>query len=156
MVSTPVRTQVSEASNSPVGAVQVTTSNLDDASIVRSQQDVDRPGTANSPKPRLDWGTLSLPASRLFGTDGIRGRAGDLLTPALALQLGFWAGQVLQNQAVEAGPVIIGQDSRNSSSMLAMALSAGLTAAVWKSGIWDCAQLPGSLISPTVLRRSAV
>jgi phosphoglucosamine mutase len=89
-------------------------------------------------KARLDWGTLSLPESRLFGTDGIRGRAGDLLTPALALQLGFWAGQVLQNQTTEAGPVILGQDSRNSSSMLAMALSAGLTAAgleVWDLGL---------------------
>lgn len=76
------------------------------------------------------------PATVLFGTDGVRGRAGDLLTPTLAMQLGFWAGQVLQTQ--HTGPFILGQDSRNSSDMLAMALTAGLTAAgveVWNLGL---------------------
>ncbi|CAA9566075.1 Phosphoglucosamine mutase [uncultured Synechococcales cyanobacterium] len=63
----------------------------------------------------------------LFGTDGIRGRAGQLLNPTLALQVGFCAGQVLREQA-GLGTIILGQDSRNSSDMLAMALSAGLTA----------------------------
>jgi phosphoglucosamine mutase len=84
------------------------------------------------------WGGLDLPESRLFGTDGIRGRAGELLTAPLALQVGFWAGQVLQANTDLSGPVILGQDSRNSSSMLAMALSAGLTAAgleVWDLGL---------------------
>ncbi len=84
------------------------------------------------------WGGLTLPESRLFGTDGIRGKAGELLTAPLALQLGFWAGHVLRSHATHAGPVIIGQDSRNSSSMLSMALSAGLTAAgleVWDLGL---------------------
>ena len=68
------------------------------------------------------WGGLHLPTSRLFGTDGIRGRAGDLLTAPLALQIGFWAGHVLRSQtattershADNGAPVIIGQDSRNS------------------------------------------
>ncbi len=89
--------------------------------------------TANS-----GWSGLSLPESRLFGTDGIRGRVGDLLTAPLALQLGFWAGQVLRSNAMNSGPIVIGQDSRNSSGMLAMALSAGLTAAgidVWDLGL---------------------
>lgn len=84
------------------------------------------------------WGTVSLPESKLFGTDGIRGKAGDLLTAPLALQVGFWAGQVLKAQAGHAAPIVIGQDSRNSSHMLAMALSAGLTAAgleVWNLGL---------------------
>lgn len=84
------------------------------------------------------WSPLKLPSTTLFGTDGIRGKAGELLTEALALQVGFWAGQVLQEQAIAAGPVIIGQDSRNSSDMLAAALSAGLTAAgleVWNLGL---------------------
>jgi phosphoglucosamine mutase len=82
------------------------------------------------------WGAIALPHTRLFGTDGIRGRIGDLLTAPLALQIGFWAGQVLQSQ--HSGVVILGQDSRNSSDMLAMALSAGLTAAgleVWNLGL---------------------
>lgn len=87
---------------------------------------------------RSGWGGLDLPASRLFGTDGIRGRAGELLTAPLAMQVGFWAGHVLQANAATSGPIVIGQDSRNSSSMLAMALSAGLTAAgleVWNLGL---------------------
>lgn len=79
-----------------------------------------------------------LPPCRLFGTDGIRGKAGQLLTPNLALQVGFWAGRVLQHQAGQAGPFIMGQDSRCSSDMLAMSLAAGLTAAgieVWNVGL---------------------
>ncbi|MCC5659342.1 phosphoglucosamine mutase [Nostoc sp. XA010] len=81
---------------------------------------------------------IPLPANPLFGTDGIRGRVGELLNAPLALQVGFWTGIVLQNHATQVGPVILGQDSRNSSDMLAMALSAGLTAAgleVWYLGL---------------------
>ncbi|MDJ1183674.1 phosphoglucosamine mutase [Roseofilum casamattae] len=84
------------------------------------------------------WTPLNLPPSRLFGTDGIRGRAGDLLNAPFALQLGFWAGQVLRPVGISSGIVILGQDSRNSSDMLAMSLSAGLTAAgleVWNIGL---------------------
>jgi phosphoglucosamine mutase len=82
--------------------------------------------------------SLSLPPTALFGTDGIRGQVGELLNAPLALQIGFWAGVVLQNHNSHTGPVILGQDSRNSSDMLAMALSAGLTAAgveVWYLGL---------------------
>ncbi|MBD0385098.1 MAG: phosphoglucosamine mutase [Nostoc sp. C3-bin3] len=81
---------------------------------------------------------IPLPANPLFGTDGIRGRVGELLSAPLALQVGFWTGIVLRNHATKIGPVILGQDSRNSSDMLAMALSAGLTAAgleVWYLGL---------------------
>ncbi len=81
---------------------------------------------------------IPLPANPLFGTDGIRGRVGELLSAPLALQVGFWTGIVLRNHATQIGPVILGQDSRNSSDMLAMALSAGLTAAgleVWYLGL---------------------
>lgn len=81
---------------------------------------------------------INLPKSALFGTDGIRGRVGEFLSAPLALQVGFWAGQVLKTQAYAPGPIILGQDSRNSSDMLAMALSAGLTAAgleVWNLGL---------------------
>jgi phosphoglucosamine mutase len=77
-------------------------------------------------------------ANRLFGTDGIRGKAGHLLTPSLALQVGFWAGKVLRQQAGAVGPFIMGQDSRCSSDMLAMSLAAGLTSAgleVWNVGL---------------------
>lgn len=84
------------------------------------------------------WNPVDLPVTPLFGTDGIRGRVGDLLSAPLALQIGFWAGQVLRSFNGSVAPVIVGQDPRNSSDMLAMALSAGLTAAgleVWHLGI---------------------
>lgn len=80
----------------------------------------------------------SLLGTPLFGTDGIRGRVGELLSAPLALQVGFWAGTVLRSHASNPGPVILGQDSRNSSDMLVMSLSAGLTAAgleVWHLGL---------------------
>lgn len=81
---------------------------------------------------------LSLPPGPLFGTDGIRGRAGDLLTAPLAMEIGYWAGQVMQAQGLSSGPIILGQDSRTSGHMLATALSAGLTSAgldVWHIGL---------------------
>nr|WP_263971642.1 phosphoglucosamine mutase [Leptolyngbya ohadii] len=89
---------------------------------------------------------MTLPA-KLFGTDGIRGKVGELLTAPLALQVGYWAGQVLRQHsgthaamrsASSSGVIVLGQDSRKSSDMLAMALSAGLTAAgleVWNLGL---------------------
>ncbi|MEH2117662.1 phosphoglucosamine mutase [Nostoc sp.] len=104
------------------------------------------PGDSTSEAEELDKGIESsfalnlipLPANPLFGTDGIRGRVGELLSAPLALQVGFWTGIVLRNNATQIGPIILGQDSRNSSDMLAMALSAGLTAAgleVWYLGL---------------------
>lgn len=81
---------------------------------------------------------LTLPSTPLFGTDGIRGQVGELLNADLALQVGFWAGQALQASASAVGPVIVGQDSRNSSPMLAKALTKGLTATgleVWNIGL---------------------
>jgi phosphoglucosamine mutase len=91
-----------------------------------------------SPKPESNLGHPAILRRPLFGTDGIRGNAGTLLSPALALQVGFWAGQVLKSQSDQNQPFILGQDSRNSSDMLGMALSAGLTAAgvdVWHLGL---------------------
>ncbi|GAB4150265.1 MAG: phosphoglucosamine mutase [Cyanobacteria bacterium J069] len=82
------------------------------------------------------WSPLALPAGKLFGTDGIRGHAGDLLTAPLAFQVGYWAGQVLKT--TDSRPMILGQDSRNSSDRLSAALSAGLASAgleVWNLGL---------------------
>jgi len=94
--------------------------------------------SASKADGNLALNLIALPATPLFGTDGIRGRVGELLDAPLALQIGFWAGVVLRTHALNLGPVILGQDSRNSSDMLAMALSAGLTAAgleVWYLGL---------------------
>lgn len=82
--------------------------------------------------------TNQLPQTPLFGTDGIRGKVGDILTAPFALKLGYWAGKVLSESANNIGPIIIGQDSRNSSDMLASAIAAGLTSAgleVWNLGL---------------------
>ena len=76
-----------------------------------------------------------------FGTDGIRGRAGTELSPALCLQVGYWIGRVLKAD----GPVLIGMDSRTSGSMLVAALTAGLTAAgrdVWDLGLCATPAVP--------------
>ncbi|WOD40455.1 phosphoglucosamine mutase [Nodosilinea sp. E11] len=86
----------------------------------------------------LGLGRLQLPSGPLFGTDGIRGKAGDLLTAPLAMEIGYWAGLVMQAEGLAEGPVILGQDSRTSGPMLASALSAGLTSAgldVWHIGL---------------------
>ena len=79
-----------------------------------------------------------------FGTDGIRGRVGTVITPALALQVGYWCGVVLPGD----GPVLIGTDSRSSGPMLVAALTAGLAAAgrtVWQLGLCATPAVPGSI-----------
>ena len=79
-----------------------------------------------------------------FGTDGIRGRVGQLITPTLALQLGYWCGRVLP----EGGPVLLGMDSRSSGPMLVAALTAGLTAAgreVFDLGLCPTPAVPGAI-----------
>ncbi len=84
------------------------------------------------------FNTKKLPKTPLFGTDGIRGKAGDILNAAFTVELGYWAGKVLESAAHNSGPIIIGQDSRNSSDMLSMAIAAGLTSAgleVWNIGL---------------------
>lgn len=112
--------------------------------MVLSSVPIDRSSSAVVAEPTsfdsfnvVEWSPLSLPATPLFGTDGIRGRVGELLTPNLALQIGFWAGRVWQ-QTRSGAPVILGQDSRNSSDLLAAAIAAGFRAAgleVWNLGL---------------------
>ncbi len=71
---------------------------------------------------------------RYFGTDGIRGRVGELpITPEIVMHLGYAAGKVLASGAgLRAGQhagVLIGKDTRISGYMLESALQAGLSAA---------------------------
>lgn len=63
---------------------------------------------------------------KLFGTDGVRGVAGELLTAELALALGKAA--TLQ-AAADSPRVLIIRDTRESGEMLEAALGAGVTAA---------------------------
>ncbi len=63
-----------------------------------------------------------LPAEgrRLFGTDGIRGRANVELTADLAMAVGRAAGEF-----IPGGQVLVGRDTRRSGEMLSSALQAG-------------------------------
>jgi phosphoglucosamine mutase len=63
---------------------------------------------------------------KLFGTDGVRGVAGELLTAELSLALGRAA--TLQS-AAQAPRVLVIRDTRESGEMLEAALAAGITAA---------------------------
>jgi phosphoglucosamine mutase len=67
---------------------------------------------------------------RLFGTDGIRGRANADLTPELALSVAVAAAQVLLERDRSHVPVaVVGRDPRASGEMLEAAVVAGLASA---------------------------
>ena len=59
---------------------------------------------------------------RLFGTDGVRGKANDELTVDFAMDLARAAADDV------TGPVVIGRDTRRSGEMLSLALQAGFHA----------------------------
>ncbi len=63
---------------------------------------------------------------KLFGTDGVRGVANTELTCELATKLGRAAAFVLTKHLDGRPKILIGKDTRISSSMLEMALAAGL------------------------------
>ncbi len=65
---------------------------------------------------------------RYFGTDGVRGVAGQHpMTAHFALQLGIATAELLKRTAAGRPRVVIGMDTRRSGPMLAQALGAGLT-----------------------------
>lgn len=65
---------------------------------------------------------------RYFGTDGIRGRVGEMpMTPDFALKLGWAVGRVLAPEG--NAHVVIGKDTRLSGYMFESALEAGFNAA---------------------------
>ncbi|MDM7932388.1 phosphoglucosamine mutase [Tabrizicola sp.] len=65
---------------------------------------------------------------KLFGTDGVRGRANSWpMTAELALKLGAAAGRYFRRDGSAAHRVVIGKDTRLSGYMLENALTAGLT-----------------------------
>jgi len=65
-------------------------------------------------------------ARELFGTDGVRGRAGEFLSAELALQL---ARAAVLHGGHERPQVLIVRDTRESGEMLEAAIAAGVTAA---------------------------
>ncbi len=82
-------------------------------------------------------------ARKYFGTDGVRGRVGEVpITPDFAMRLGYAAGRVLAEE--ERGMVLIGKDTRISGYMFESALEAGFSAAGIDIG------LLGSMPTPAV------
>jgi phosphoglucosamine mutase len=63
---------------------------------------------------------------QLFGTDGVRGRAGDFLTAELALKL---ARAAVRHAGGQRPQVLIVRDTRESGEMLEAAIAAGITSA---------------------------
>lgn len=91
--------------------------------------------------------------SRLFGTDGLRGRANVDLTPELAVRVGFAAGRVLCEG--RPGTVVLGRDTRESGPMLAAAVAAGLASAGWSVRLAGVMTSPGVACLTTLLDADA-
>lgn len=83
---------------------------------------------------------------KLFGTDGIRGRANHFpVTPSIALKVGQALGLLLrQKYKSQKHTVLIGKDTRLSGYMLEQALAGGLNS----MGVW--VQLTGPLPTPGI------
>lgn len=64
--------------------------------------------------------------ARLFGTDGARGIANDLLTAELAMNIGKAAAMVLAKGRSKKPKMLIGRDTRISGQMLEASLVAGI------------------------------
>jgi phosphoglucosamine mutase len=79
----------------------------------------------------LDRRVANVPLlmARLFGTDGVRGRAGEDLTADLAAGLGRAAVDVLGRQVGDPPTVVVGRDTRASGVWLEEALVEGVVAA---------------------------
>jgi phosphoglucosamine mutase len=88
-------------------------------------------------------GTDAVTSRRLFGTDGVRGRAGDFLTADLALRLGHAAVGVTPSRAPQ---VLIIRDTRESGQMFEAALAAGITAAGGDAVFGGVLPTPGAAV----------
>jgi phosphoglucosamine mutase len=82
--------------------------------------------------------------ARLFGTDGVRGAAGDFLTAELALALGRAATETAWDGAESPPQVLIVRDTRESGEMLESALAAGVAAAGGQALLGGVLPTPGA------------
>jgi len=62
---------------------------------------------------------------KLFGTDGVRGKAGEFLTPFLAMKLAMAFSEAIEKKT---GKILVGKDTRRSGYMIENAIVSGLTA----------------------------
>jgi phosphoglucosamine mutase len=79
----------------------------------------------------------------LFGTDGVRGVAGDFLTADLALALGRAAAAI---SPADAPQVLIVRDTRESGEMLEAALAAGIAAGGGHALLGGVLPTPGAAV----------
>jgi phosphoglucosamine mutase len=86
-------------------------------------------------------------SARLFGTDGVRGVAGEFLTAELALSLGRAAAATSPAQTPQ---ILIVRDTRESGEMLEAALAAGIAAAGGHALLGGVLPTPGAAL---LLRR---
>ncbi|CBG39402.1 phosphoglucosamine mutase [Helicobacter mustelae] len=63
---------------------------------------------------------------KIFGTDGVRGKAGSDITPFLVLRLGIAAGLYFRKHSV-TNKILVGKDTRRSGYMIENALVSALT-----------------------------
>src|SRR3954447_22702864 len=82
-------------------------------------------------------------ARKLFGTDGVRGVAGEFLTADLALGLGRAAAAV---SPADDPQVLIVRDTRESGEMLEAALAAGVAAAGGHALLGGVLPTPGAAL----------
>src|SRR4051794_28603676 len=80
---------------------------------------------------------------KLFGTDGVRGLAGEFLTAELALGLGRAAAAV---SSAEHPQVLVIRDTRESGEMLEAALAAGVAAAGGHALLGSVLPTPGAAL----------
>src|SRR3954454_14469650 len=80
---------------------------------------------------------------KLFGTDGVRGVAGELVTAELALAFGKAAATVSSGEAPQ---VSIARDTRESGEMLEAGLAAGVAAAGGHALLGGVLPTPGAAL----------
>ena len=92
------------------------------------------------------------PSRKLFGTDGVRGVAGELVTAELALSLARAATSRVLGRGRHDGPprVLVIRDTRESGEMLEAAVAAGISAAGGEAMLGGILPTPGA---PLLVRR---
>ena len=83
-------------------------------------------------------------ARRLFGTDGVRGVAGEFLTADLALSLARAATARVQRPSRPPARVLVIRDTRESGEMLEAAVAAGIAAAGGEALLGGVLPTPGA------------
>jgi phosphoglucosamine mutase len=99
---------------------------------------------------------------KLFGTDGIRGRAGSFVTPQLAFRLGYYSADLLYRRFKDFNPrpasrpyIVVGKDCRLSSDALEAAVCAGAATAGANAYRLGVAPTPATAFATKALRACA-